>query len=370
MTILINTINQSIRDGKNDIILRLINRLINEHPENKYIILSEDSGQNWGYDSQFTISSATNTTFFTLSKPLKKGPIPLLRFKQMIRKQIKKKQADLNFFTDPFFSFSGITQTLLLPDCSFFQSGKMIKEIRAQLNNTLPFQPKKILRNIVVNSEYEKQFFIVNKLCSSEKIIVIGEDIFCNTQPVSLEKRENVKELFAESNEYFVYSGPIEKSAELITILKAFSAFKKRQLSSMLLILTGSPGATFDSFRTNLESYKFKDDVKIFSGLSSVENEDILSSAYACIIPFVYTPSLQLFYFLAQAGVPVIAPCEGIFSGKKVDHFTLGNFQDLAIKMLNIFKDENLKKSIIKNANISLEQHSTKSLAILLKNSK
>jgi hypothetical protein len=375
MTILINTINQYITDGKTTVILHLINRLTHEHPENKYIILSDNSLPGLWNDNQFedneSVSNSIhtdNTTVITILKPFKDGRLPRMRFKQKVGKLIKKTKAELIFFIDPYFSFPGITQILLLPDCSFFQSGKMIKEISAQLNNTLPFQSKKILCNIIVNSEYEKQLFVKNKLCSSEQIIVIGEDIFCNKLQVSLEKREEVKESFADGNEYFVYSGLVEKSAELITTLKAFSAFKKRQLSNMQLIITGIPGATFNGFMTNLESYKFKNDVKIFAGLSSKENEEILSSAYACIIPFAYTPSLQLFYFLAQANVPVIAPFSGTFSTEKVAHFEQGSFQDLAIKMLTIFKDEDLRKSIIGSAHISQGQHTKTSLAPLLKN--
>ena len=374
MTILINTINQNIGDGKTALILHLISRITHEHPENKYIIISENSGHTIENNDHFMNSvSALNdvyskdTSVIKISKNVKNGRLTQLRFKQKIRKLIKQSQADLIFFIDPYFSFAGIIQTLLLPDCSFFQSAKMIKKISAQINNTLPFQPKKILRNIVVNSEYEKQLFVKNKLSSSEQIIVIGEDIFCNAQPVSLEKREEVKEIFASGNEYFVYSGLVEKSAELITTLKAFSAFKKRQLSSMQLIFTGEPGATFNGLMTILESFKFKDDVKIFAGLSSEENEEILSSAYAGIIPFVYTSSLQLFYFLAQAGVPVIAPSVGTFSNEKVAFFEPANFQDLALKMLNIFKDENLRRSIIERAHISLEHITKTSLAPLLK---
>jgi glycosyltransferase involved in cell wall biosynthesis len=366
MTILINTLNQFSEDGKSAIILRLINRLIKEQPENKYIILSNQTGES---ESATNGIHTKNTTGITISKPVKDERLSRLRYKEKVRKLIKKSQADLNFFIDPYFSFSGISQILLLPDCNFFHSKKRIKEIGAQLKSTLPFQPKKILRNIVVNSEYEKQLFATNKLCPSEKIIVVEEDIFSNTLPVGLEKRENVKETFADGNEYFLYSGPVENSAELITTLKAFSAFKKRQLSSMQLVITGYAGSTYEEYMINLQSYKFKDDVKIFTELSSEENESILSSAYACIIPFVYTPSLQLFYFLVQAEVPMIAPTEGTFADKKVAHFTPGNFQDLAIKMLNIFKDENLRKSIIQSARISSNPNAQSSLSVLLKNS-
>jgi hypothetical protein len=65
----------------------------------------------------------------------------------------------------------------------------------------------------------------------------------------------------------------------------------------------------------------------------------------------------------------MIAPTEGTFADKKVAHFTPGNFQDLAIKMLNIFKDENLRKSIIQSALISPDPNAQSSLSVLLKNS-
>jgi glycosyltransferase involved in cell wall biosynthesis len=40
-------------------------------------------------------------------------------------------------------------------------------------------------------------------------------------------------------NEYFIYSGEIGTHKNLLNLLKAFSAFKKRQKSNMQLLIAG-----------------------------------------------------------------------------------------------------------------------------------
>ena len=360
--------------GKAAIILDAINQLLLENPSDKFILLTERQGydlelaaQNKNTQLNPAATSTKNYTFITISKPKKESRINLFRFKLKVQHLIKNTQADVNMFMDPFFTFSGINQLLLFPDCSFFRSEKMMKDMRARLNKNAPLQPKKILQKIIVNSEYEKCLIADNKICPPEKIIIVKENIFKSWSPISLDMREKVKEIFSDGNEYFLYHGPIEKSPELMTTLRAFSAFKKRQLSGMQLVLTGNAGATKDEFMNSLQSYKFKDDVKVYSELNVADNDRILSSAYACILPFVYVASLQTFYFLAQAAVPIIAPAEGSFADKEVAHFKSENFQDMAIQMLHLFKDENKRKSIIDAAQRQNSNHKFISLSFLLK---
>ena len=75
-----------------------------------------------------------------------------------------------------------------------------------------------------------------------------------NNEPISFEKREKVKEEYADGNEFFLHAGNINEDKNLMNLLKAFSAFKKRQRSNMQLLIIGKSGNNATKFKNSLRS--------------------------------------------------------------------------------------------------------------------
>ena len=59
------------------------------------------------------------------------------------------------------------------------------------------------------------------------------------------EEKELIKEKYADGKAYFLFSGDINQRSNLINLLKAFSFFKKRQKSNMLLLIAGNADEAF-----------------------------------------------------------------------------------------------------------------------------
>ncbi|HMP87556.1 MAG TPA: hypothetical protein PKE63_09785, partial [Lacibacter sp.] len=78
-------------------------------------------------------------------------------------------------------------------------------------------------------------------------------------QPLPPAAREAVKEQVTGGVEYFLYTGSLAAGGQVLRLLKAFSAFKKRQQSSMRLVLAGAvPRKQEAAFKKMLSTYKYR----------------------------------------------------------------------------------------------------------------
>ena len=92
-------------------------------------------------------------------------------------------------------------------------------------------------KSVITFSEYLKNAIISKYKTGNDKIKVITPCADKNFKPFHWNKRETIKEKYADGNEYFLFCGAIHERNNLTNLLKAFSLFKKRQKSSMQLLL-------------------------------------------------------------------------------------------------------------------------------------
>lgn len=90
---------------------------------------------------------------------------------------------------------------------------------------------------------------------------------------LAMEERENIKKEIAGGREYFFADVTGVAALEVMNLLKAFSLFKKRQLSNMKLVLAGI-GAI-----DKLDSYKYREDVCLYPE----RTKGSMEAAYAVI---------------------------------------------------------------------------------------
>lgn len=95
------------------------------------------------------------------------------------------------------------------------------------------------------------------------------------------EEREQLKEKYAGGTEYFLYTGPIYPPDPLITLLKAFSHFKKWQQSNMKLVLAGAANRKTKKLKDKLGTYKYREDVLIIENPDPGITQELTAAAYA-----------------------------------------------------------------------------------------
>lgn len=263
---------------------------------------------------------------------------------------LKKYKADI-FITTNYCSLKTKTPQLLIsPDLTFINQPSFVnkKHLSFYKKYTPLFLNKAAA--IVVHSLFSKNQLIDRYKINEQKINVfpIGPDN--EFIPLEYEEKELIKEKYAEGNEYFIYKGFIGQQQNLINLIKAFSAFKKRQKSKMQLIIAGTPGIGYEEFLASLKGYRFKSELKILMDVTKIEIAKITASAYAMVYVPPFETSSAVPLEAMKCDVPVIASSTGAlpeFCGDAALYADPADFKNIAENMMLIFKDEKRRKELI-----------------------
>lgn len=270
---------------------------------------------------------------------------------------------------DVFISLEGICslrtkipQCLLISDLGFLHASQPVKKTQAGLRKkyTAAFAAK--AKAIATVSAYSKKIIAHHYKIAAADITVVHPGIDNIFKPLDWEEQEIIREKYTEGKAYFLCNA----KSNLINLLKAFSFFKKRQKSNMLLLVAGK---TDESFKTAFKTYKLRNEVKLLEGLDKAELSKITASAYAIVYPVLYDdialPALQAL----QCNVPVIMSDAGALPavfGVAALFFNPQSHEDIAQKMMMVFKDEGKAKELVKAGNELLQQYQPGKTADLL----
>ena len=254
-----------------------------------------------------------------------------------------------------------IPQCLFISDCSFLQTHQIKNKQSRLYKKFMPAFLKKA-KAIATVSEYSKKLIADHYKIAADTINVIHPGVDTIFKPLDWEAQEVIKEKYAEGKAYFLCSG----NSNLINLLKAFSFFKKRQKSNMMLLIAGN---AHESFKKEIKTYKYRDEVKMLKDLDTKELAKITASAYAVVYPVLYDdialPALQAL----QCHVPVVISNTGALTsifGEAALFVNPENFEDIAQKMMLVFKDENKVKELVNAGNELMKQYQLDKMADLL----
>jgi glycosyltransferase involved in cell wall biosynthesis len=134
----------------------------------------------------------------------------------------------------------------------------------------------------------------------------------------------------------------------------------------MLLLIAGNAD---EGSKKALKTYKLRNEIKLLEHLAKEDLAKITAAAYALVYPVLYAdlalPALQAM----QCAVPVITADEAGLSsicGKAALYANPGDHEDIAEKMMLVFKDENKANELVKAGNELLQQYEPGKTADLL----
>lgn len=329
-------------------------RIIPRHPEHNFVLIS--GGENVDVFKGYT------NVINVVKKPIKQSATQwYIWFNIKLPSILKKYKADI------FVSYGSIAslrtkvpQYLIVPDLAFLHEPGLFKKKHILFLKTIVPRSLKRAKLVVTVSEYCKADIVKQYKIKPEKIAVVYKGIDESYKPLSLEKREVVKANYTNGNEYFIYCGEIGFRKNLQNLLRAFSAFKKRQKSNMQLLIAGLSGTKYEEFAKTLSLFRFKDDVKVLENISPEELVKVTAASYCFIYPSIYetfaTPQLQAMKCLlpvitsSVSAMPEICDTAALYTDPD-------SFKDIAIKMMMIFKDENLRKSLIEKGKARVHKY-------------
>ena len=252
---------------------------------------------------------------------------------------------------------TAIPQILFLQDLVFTAQPMLVPKNQAAYYKKYMSGFLKKAKIICSPSVFSQKKITDRYLVHSDKIRVIYPFAGKEFIPLDENSKRAIKEKYADGKEYYFFSGSIEPRNDLISLLKAFSQFKKRQKTNMLLLIAAKNGSGLEEFTGKLKAFKFRGEVKIFDYLSLKEIALITAAAYGFVYPSLYEDKALPLLEAMQCWVPLITNNAGAIPeicGDAALYSRTADIKDLAEKMMQLFKDENLQKDLVKNGQLRI----------------
>jgi glycosyltransferase involved in cell wall biosynthesis len=274
---------------------------------------------------------------------------------------------------DIFIGTNGCCSTnTLLPQCLLVSDGVFgayrklpgKKEARF-IKKQLPiFLDKAAL--IIATSIFCREQAVNTLPAAAEKTMVVYPAAGIGFGPLAWEESELIKAQYTGGKEYFLHGAGISSKSQLVNLLKAFSLFKKRQKSNMQLLLAGHINLPKNDLKHTVATYKYRDDVKLVGYLSTPVFARLLASAYA----LVHTSTgVQLPAEAMICEVPLIAKDTALVQeicGEAALYVNTDSPEAIAEQMMLVFKDENLRNSLVTKGMKQAELYSAPAAAVKL----
>lgn len=324
----------------------IFSRIAKTHPEHEFYFFFDRP-----YDKKFIYAPNIHPVII---KPQARFPLAwTIWYNWMVPFYLKRIKADVFISADGFCSLNtSVPQCLVIHDVAFLHYPQFISKAHLnhyQKNTKLYINKAKV---VVTVSAYSKQDIVQQFQVSATKLHVVGNAANAVFQPIDYAEREKVKEKYTGGAEFFLYTGSLHPRKNLINLLKAFSQFKKRLRSNMKLLIAGRLAWKTEEFTKLLNTFKFRQDVVLTGYINRQELALLTSSAYAMVYPSYFegfgVPPLEAL----QCGVPAIVSNRSAMPEVGAGAYLYVNpesVEDIADKMMLIYKDEALRSRLIAN---------------------
>lgn len=255
---------------------------------------------------------------------------------------------------DVFVSLEGICslrtktpQCLVLSDFSFMQQPQLINRPQGRFykKHTAAFLAK--AKSIATVSTYGQSLLADQYRINTADMVVINPGIDSIFKPMAWDEKNTIQEKYTGGKAYFLFSGNINQCSNTINLLKAFTFFKARQKSNMMLVIAG---LATETFKKELRAYKFRSEVVLLENLPVAELAKITATAYAMVYPVLYDDLALAPLQAMQSGIPIIVSDAGslpaIF-GEAAIYCNATDFKHIAETMMLIFKDEDKAAKLV-----------------------
>jgi glycosyltransferase involved in cell wall biosynthesis len=365
MRIAINTryLLDGFLEGYGYFLYETLSRITKDHPEHQFIFIFDRA-----FDKRFVLGS--NVIPVVTGPPARHPLLWKLWYDIKVPSVLRKHKADLFVSADGFCSLTTkIPQCLVVHDLAFIHDPAFLKKSHLLFYKRYTSKFIKRANAIATVSKFSKKDILSNYPVEENKIDVVYSAAKTIFRPLTDEEREVVKNDYTGGKEYFVYTGSIHPRKNLVNLLKAFSIFKKRQQSNFKLVLAGRLAWKYGSFVESLKTYKYRDDVVMTGYLKESELARLTGAAYAMVYPSLLegfgVPVLEAM----QCCIPVVTSL-----GTSMEEITNGaalladphDHEAIANRMMQVYKDETLRKDLIAKGKQVAQQYSWDKTAELL----
>jgi glycosyltransferase involved in cell wall biosynthesis len=329
--------------------------LVQTHPEHQFYFLFDRP-----FNEEYIFAS--NVHAVVVSPPARHPLLWKYWYDVKIPLVLKKIKADVFISPDGFCSLTTrVPQCVVVHDLGFLHHPVAYKKshVNFYIRNTPKFLEK--AKRIITVSQFSKNDIVKHYKTDPARIDVVYNGVKNAFGPRLFGKKEAIREKYTEGREYFIYVGAIQPRKNLVNLLKAFSVFKKRLQSNMKLVIAGRLAWKNEEFLQLMKTYKYRSDVVLTGYLPEEELSALLGSAYALVYPSLFEGFGMPVIEAIKCEIPVLTSEKTSMeeaAGDAALYFNPKDHQDIADKMMLIYKDENLRKQLIEKGKLNVVKFS------------
>jgi glycosyltransferase involved in cell wall biosynthesis len=342
-------------EGYGYYILELFKRITTQYPQHRFLFLFDRP-----FDESFLFSS--NIEARVLTPAARHGIGFRWWYDVKLASAAKQWKADVLVSPDGFCSFTtSIPQLLVVHDLSFKHYPQFIPKHHWWFYKLHQQKFLKKATQIVTVSAFSKADIIHHYPFTATKIAVITNAAQTTFVALNWQQQQQVKDGWADGREYFLFVGGIHPRKNLMGLLKAFSHFKRWSQSNMQLLVAGRLAWQYNSTVEKLQSYKYRQDVKLLDYVPQEQLTKLMASAYALVYPSFFEGFGLPLLEAMQCGTPVITSNTSSMpeiAGDAALYANPDHFEELGNHMLTLYKNENQRNALIQKGFIQAQQFS------------
>ena len=324
--------------------LETLRRMVLAHPEHEFIFFFDRP-----YDPSFVF--APNVKPVVVPPPARHPVLFYLWFDVSLPLMLRRYKVDLFLSTDGQMSLNtGVPTCLVMHDLAFEHYPRHLKlSQRMYWRSFSPRFARKAAR-IVTVSQYSKDDIASRYRIDPEKIDVVCNGAHEAYRPLDWDEREAVKERYTGGCEYFIFAGALHPRKNVVRLLQAFIAFKRRYRNQMKLVIVGRMAWNYEEVLELRNTMPFKEDV-IWAGYQDVSAlSQLMGGAYALVYASLFEGFGIPIVEALRCGVPVIASNTSSMPEVAGDAGILvdpTDVTDIADKMGLLYRDEALRARLL-----------------------
>lgn len=177
---------------------------------------------------------------------------------------------------------------------------------------------------------------------------------------LSPDEKQEIRDRYSEGKNYFLALGPFDAHSNVITLLKAFSRFKKRQKTEWKLVLAGPVDTRYPQLSASLASYKYRSDICLLDQATDEEQQQLLAAAYALLVPAQQQVEHIRLTRAWAAGIPQLLPAvpeNEIWAKDAALYVEIAQHEAIADQLMRLYKDEDFYNRLRQAARQRNEEH-------------
>jgi len=260
----------------------LLKRMVEQHPEDEFLFFFDRA-----YDERFVFGK--NVQPIVLAPPARHPFLWFIWFEIAIPRALKKYKPDVFLSTDGYCSIRATTKTVMIThDIAHLHFPEQIPTlVKKYYNKYVPLFLNRA-NQIISVSHFTKSDIIEQYGIEANKISVVHNGCREGFHPLDNKEQEKIREKYAEGASYFFYVGAVHPRKNLHRLLLAFDQFKKKNKSTIRLLLGGRFAWQTDEVKDAFELSDHQDDIKFLGYVPEEDLPKVMASAYAFVYPSLF----------------------------------------------------------------------------------